>query len=144
MRPFTDPRLERTALYFETLSHAAVSRLSDLYHPQAYFKDPFNEVQGLAAIERIFAHMYTQVQRPQFQIVSGLVQADTAWLEWDFSFEQTTHNLTVRGASKIIFDAEGKIISHRDFWDTGEELYAKLPVIGWVVRQLRKKLSAKQ
>ncbi len=144
MRPFADPRLEHIALYFETLSPEAVSRLSDLYHPQARFKDPFNEVQGLAAIQRIFSHMYTQVQRPQFQIASGVVQADTAWLEWDFSFEQATHTLTVRGASKIIFDADGKIRSHRDFWDTGEELYAKLPVIGWLVRQLRKKLSAKQ
>lgn len=144
MRPFADPRLERIAIFFETLSPVTVSQLPDLYHAQAYFKDPFNEVEGIAAIERIFSHMYTQVNNPHFKIVSGLAQQSEAWLEWDFLFEQYGKPWVVRGASKLCFDAEGKITNHRDFWDTGEELYAKLPVIGVLVRWLRKRLSAKR
>ena len=31
---------------------------------------------------------------------------------------------------------------HRDYWDTAEELYAKLPIIGALVRLLTRKLSA--
>jgi hypothetical protein len=143
MRPFTDPRLERIALYFETLTPENVLRLSDLYHAQACFKDPFNEVQGLVDIERIFFHMYTQVKNPQFRIVSGVLQENTGWLEWDFSFDRGVDTLKVRGASKLVFSDAGEITIHRDYWDTGEELYAKLPFIGWLIRQLRKKLSAK-
>jgi len=88
--------------------------------------------------------MYTQVNNPHFKIVSGLAQQSEAWLEWDFLFEQDGKPWVVRGASKLCFDAEGKITNHRDFWDTGEELYAKLPVIGVLVRWLRKRLSAKR
>lgn len=142
MRPFTDPRLESIAVYFETLTPASLSELQRLYHPQAQFKDPFNDVRGLPAIERIFAHMFTQVQRPRFHIVSGLVQDPIAWMEWDFLFEQRNATIVIRGVSKLDFDSDGKIKQHRDFWDTGEELYAKLPLIGWVIQGLRKKLSA--
>jgi steroid delta-isomerase len=142
MRPFADLRLERIALYFEALSAGTLQQLSDLYHPRACFKDPFNEVQGVAAIKKIFSHMYTQVKDPRFKIVSGLAQAELAWLEWDFLFEKNDSTWTIRGASKLVLDSEGKIIYHRDYWDTGEELYAKLPIISWLIRLLQKKLSA--
>jgi hypothetical protein len=36
---------------------------------------------------------------------------------------------------------DGRIAYHRDYWDTGEELYAKLPVIGIAIRFLRRKLA---
>lgn len=144
MRPFADPRLERIAIFFETLSPVTVSQLPDLYHAQAYFKDPFNEVEGIAAIERIFSHMYTQVNNPHFKMLSGVVQDNTGWLEWSFTFDRDGDTCSVRGASRLIFDSTGKISTHRDYWDTGEELYAKLPVLGWLIRRLQKKLSATQ
>jgi hypothetical protein len=40
--------------------------------------------------------------------------------------------------SHIRFDASGKVNYHRDYWDTGEELYAKLPVLGWLIRRLKR------
>jgi hypothetical protein len=30
------------------------------------------------------------------------------------------------------------VIFHRDYWDAAEELYEKLPVIGFVMKQLKK------
>jgi steroid delta-isomerase len=31
----------------------------------------------------------------------------------------------------------GKVVWHRDYWDAAEELYAKLPAIGWLMRFLQ-------
>jgi len=31
---------------------------------------------------------------------------------------------------------------HRDYWDAAQELYEKFPVIGWVLRHLRKRLAS--
>jgi hypothetical protein len=142
MHTFSDPRLERIAAYFETLTRASLTQLPELYHVQAYFKDPFNEVRGVAAIEHIFLHMFSQVKNPRFKIISGVAQQQDAWLEWNFLFELNQQSWVVRGATKLVFDAQGKITIHRDFWDTGEELYSKLPLIGWLMRLLRKKLSS--
>ncbi|MGA0584669.1 MAG: nuclear transport factor 2 family protein, partial [Castellaniella sp.] len=37
----------------------------------------------------------------------------------------------------------GLVSFHRDYWDAAEELYEKLPVLGRLMRWLRKTLSAK-
>jgi steroid delta-isomerase len=48
----------------------------------------------------------------------------------------------IRGASHLRFDADGKVVWHRDYWDAAEELYAKLPGIGWLMRTLGRRLAA--
>ena len=37
----------------------------------------------------------------------------------------------------VHFDAQGRVTLHRDYWDTAEELYEKLPVLGRLMRWLR-------
>jgi hypothetical protein len=44
----------------------------------------------------------------------------------------------IRGASHIRFAADGRACYHRDYWDVAEELYEKLPLIGSVMRGLKK------
>ena len=48
----------------------------------------------------------------------------------------------MRGVSHLKFAADGKVNYHRDYWDTGEELYMKLPLIGAVMRGLKRLLAA--
>ena len=48
----------------------------------------------------------------------------------------------IRGASHLRFDAAGKVVWHRDYWDAAEELYEKLPGIGWLMRLLKRRLAA--
>ena len=48
----------------------------------------------------------------------------------------------IRGASHLKFDQQGRVVWHRDYWDAAEELYEKLPVIGWLMRFLKGKLAA--
>ena len=43
----------------------------------------------------------------------------------------------IHGVSHLRFDEQGEVTYHRDYRDTGEELYAKLPLIGGAVRYLR-------
>ena len=51
-----DPDVQRIVALFEALSLQDLPRLADIYSPDARFKDPFNEVQGVAAIQDIFRH----------------------------------------------------------------------------------------
>jgi hypothetical protein len=49
-----------------------VARIGEFYAADARFKDPFNEVQGVPAIQRIFTHMYEALDQPRF-VVTGRV-----------------------------------------------------------------------
>ncbi len=137
---------QNLATFFETLSPQSVSQLHTLYDAQATFKDPFNEVQGLPEIERIFRHMYVALDQPHFVITGQLVDGAQAFLTWEFRFRfkrfDTTTLQTVRGASHVAFNEQGLVTLHRDYWDAAEELYEKLPLVGGLMRWLKKQANS--
>ncbi len=127
--------------WFEHLSPQTIDQLPNFYAADAEFKDPFNEVRGTDAIAHIFRHMFTQVDEPRFVIGSRFSGDDGVMLLWDFHFRtrgRRPQAICVRGASHLRFDAAGKVVLHRDYWDAAEELYAKLPLIGPPMRLLRR------
>jgi steroid Delta-isomerase len=132
--------------FYHGLSPASVARFGEFYADDAYFKDPFNEVRGLPAIERIFTHMFTQVGEPRFVVTEQLVADNGVMLVWEFNFRVKLwgkgQTQVLRGVSHLRFDAAGKVCYHRDYWDAAEELYMKLPAIGTLMRGLRRMLAA--
>ncbi len=132
---------QNLAAFFETLSPHSVAQLHTVYDAQATFKDPFNEVQGLPEIEHIFRHMYVALDQPHFVVTGQVVDGSQAFLTWEFRFRfkrfDTTTVQAVRGASHVLFNEQGLVTMHRDYWDAAEELYEKLPVVGTVMRWLK-------
>ncbi|WP_413888997.1 hypothetical protein [Candidatus Aalborgicola defluviihabitans] len=37
---------------------------------------------------------------------------------------------------------DGRILDHRDYWDAAEELYEKLPLLGGLMRWLKRRANA--
>jgi limonene-1,2-epoxide hydrolase len=137
------PALDAICVYFETLRREDLARIDRIYTDDACFKDPFNEVQGRAAIARIFEHMFDTLAGPHFVIRERLLQGQRAFLAWDFVFRRGGAPFVIRGASHLELADDGRIARHRDYWDAAEELYAKLPVLGALMRWLRRRLSAR-
>jgi steroid delta-isomerase len=141
------PAVRALVAFFEGLSPEAVARFPEHYAIDAYFKDPFNEVRGVEPIQRIFAHMFSQLAEPRFVVLESVVAANGALLVWELHYRRQSssaqdHARVIRGASHLRFDAQGKVVWHRDYWDAAEELYAGLPGIGWLLRILKRKLTA--
>ena len=65
---------------------------------------------------------------------------------WEFGFRaqfglwEEAH--LIRGASRLRFDAAGRIDYHRDYRDAAAELYGKLRLLGGLPRALARKLAA--
>ena len=139
-RSLSDAAVQRIVALFEQLSLQDLPRLAEIYTPDARFKDPFNEVQGVAAIQGIFEHMFAALESPRFIIRDTVVQGEQCVLLWDFSFRMKRFNREaqrIRGASHLKLAADGRILLHRDYWDAAEELYEKLPVLGVLMRWLK-------
>lgn len=134
--------LERAVQFFETLTvESARTQLPQIYAADASFKDPFNEVRGIAAITPLFTHMFVQVENPRFVVTTHIVQGNIAFITWDFLFHMKRYareEQCIRGATQLRFNEAGLVEMHRDFWDAAEELYEKLPVLGSFMRVLKK------
>jgi ketosteroid isomerase-like protein len=142
----TNDAVERLVQFFEKLQPQDLPRLAQMYVQDARFKDPFNEVQGLPAIERIFAHMFESLDSPHFIVTERIVQGQQCFLVWDFRFRfkrfDTQNWQTVRGGTHLTFDDAGLVTLHRDYWDAAEELYEKLPVVGSLMRWLKRRANS--
>jgi steroid Delta-isomerase len=133
---------------FEGLTLDGVDALSALYMLDAKFKDPFNDVQGRSAIAHIFRHMFSQVDAPHF-VVTALIAKERVggassqiFMRWDFSFVTRGQAQTIHGATHFELNDEGLIALHRDYWDAAEELYEKIPILGFILRWLKSKFQA--
>ncbi len=131
--------------FFESITPESVSRFPEFYAENAWFKDPFNEVLGVDAIQRIFAHMFRQVDEPRFVVSERVADTQGVVLIWTFHYRSrgasNAEEYIIRGVSHLKFDADGRVVFHRDYWDTGEELYMKIPLLGGLMRFLRRRLS---
>jgi steroid delta-isomerase len=134
-------QLDRIILFFESVTPENVGTLAELYSSNAYFKDPFNEVTGHAAIMAIFEHMFRQVDEPRFVITHSILQDENAFIMWDFSFRMKggSTRQSIHGSSHLRFGQNQKVEYHRDYWDVAEELYEKIPVLGSLMRFLKRR-----
>ena len=129
---------------YEGLAPADLPQLGLVYSERATFKDPFNSVQGLPAITAIFSHMFATLDAPRFAVVDAVAAGDDAFLTWDFSFRSrgaSARRLCIHGASHLRFGADDRVLMHRDYWDAAEEIYEKLPVIGALMRWIKRRAS---
>ena len=134
----------RWAEFFETLTPQTLNSLDRLCRPDIRFKDPFNDVSGVTKVRRVFEHMFETVDRPVFTVTEIAVTGQKAYLRWTFSFlpkGRKGNDWTIMGVSEVEFDADMKVVAHIDHWDAGEQFYQRLPVIGWLLRAIRSKLT---
>lgn len=137
--------VEELERYFTTLTAESVRDLGAYYTDDAYFRDPFNEVTGVSRIQAIFAHMFEAMHEPRFLIRERVLQGDRLVLIWDFDFRIKRYKpeatQRIHGLSVLKLAADGRIAWHRDYWDAAGELYEKLPVIGGLMRWLKRKFA---
>ena len=139
-----DP-VTRLVAYFEGLSPQSMAQLGQHYAAQARFKDPFNDVTGLPEIARIFEHMFVALIGPRFVVTQQVRQGAQCFLTWEFRFQFRNYRVgqeqVILGASHLVFDAQGLVTLHRDYWDAAEELYEKLPLVGSLMRWLKRRAN---
>lgn len=136
---------KRLAHYFETLSPQSVAEVARYYAADARFKDPFNDVTGVATIQHIFSHMFDALERPHFVVTTQVVQGQQCFMTWEFRFGfknfRQGEPQVILGATQLIFSASGLVTLHRDYWDAAEELYEKLPLVGGLMRWLKRRAN---
>jgi steroid delta-isomerase len=131
--------------YWEGLTRERLDLLDTVYASDAWFRDPFNEVRGIEELRRVFGHMFDTLEAPRFTIAETILEGDRAVLIWDFDYRIRAYRpheaRRIHGLSVVRFAPDGRVASHRDYWDAAGELYATLPVVGPLMRYLARKMA---
>jgi steroid delta-isomerase len=130
---------------WEGLTREGLAGLDAVYAPDTCFRDPFNEVRGIEELRRILGRMFETLDDPRFTITETILEGERAVLIWDFDFRVKSWRPEVtrriHGLSVVRFGPDGRVQWHRDYWDAAGELYAKLPLVGPLMRFLARKLA---
>jgi steroid delta-isomerase len=127
---------------FENMNIDDLVNLDRFFTSNAHFKDPFNEVHGLDKIHHIFEHMFTTLDNPSFLVDEALLTADVAYIKWQFNAQLKNKSMTFIGISRVVFNEQGLVSEHIDYWDASEQFYMKLPFIGALLRFIQRQVSA--
>ena len=134
--------LERFCQFFEQLSVDDIDTFDQVYATHSSFKDPFHEVHHIDDIKAIFVHMFKVAPDARFIIQQGFTNEHSAMITWTMMLTVRQQAMSINGSTHLCFNEAGLVILHRDYWDTGEELFSKLPYIGPPTRWLMKQFSA--
>jgi len=126
--------------YFETLTDASVDDIRALAAPEIRYRDPFRDAQG---IEAVVAYLHKWFQDlDDIRIVRGenALAGNVLLSHWVMHFrikKMPKQPRTIEGMSRTVFDDNGKVIDHTDYWDSAPVLET-FPLLGRAVGCIRK------
>lgn len=133
------------ASFFENLDrNTPIEEYKKMFNENAKFKDPFHEVIGINNIYKIFEDMYLKLDNPKFKITEIVEHNNIVYIKWDFIFyfKNSNNEESFEGVSRIEFNKSDKVISHIDYWDSGSNLYEKIPIVSSFIKFIKKRIKA--
>lgn len=122
--------------------------LAEIYSPDIVFIDPFQQLAGLESLKAYYTGLAASVDDCQFEFRHHIEQINgdgvgEAVLFWIMHYSHPRlaqgRRLSLNGNSHLRFDQ--KIIYHRDYFDAGALLYEHIPLLGGVIRQLKRRME---
>ena len=127
--------------WFLHLNETTLDEIDSFYDEKVFFKDPFNEFNGREKLKKLFLHMFITFKNPHFIFIDTIENSEGIFVTWDFIFSYKEKLLKIHGSSHLKLNYEKKIVYHRDYWDVGEELLLKIPLIKSLYGFFQNKLS---
>ncbi|MDN3649797.1 nuclear transport factor 2 family protein [Reinekea marina] len=117
--------------------------LDQLYTDDILFQDPLHQFQSLSKLRDYFKRLYKNVDHISFNYQDVEANDREAFVTWSMTFLNRNFNkgnpVTVEGISHLKF-RDGKISSHRDYFDSTHMIFDHIPLMGRIIRMIKNKL----
>lgn len=136
--------LDRFKTAFNPLNKDTLHVLDEIYAPDVEFRDPVHEINGLPALRAYYGRLYDGLVSCHFDFEAEVIQDQQGMLVWIMRFQHARfrrgEKLELRGVSHLKFREDGKVFQHHDYFDMGEFIYERIPVLGGVIRAIKSRL----
>ncbi|MDX1597244.1 MAG: nuclear transport factor 2 family protein [Marinobacter sp.] len=133
--------LEHFRELFNSLDAGNLNQLASVYSETVKFQDPLSSVSGLDQLTRYFASAYANVVSCRFDFGEPVIAGGKVAIPWVMRLRHKRirqgREIHVDGISNLVI-YNGKVTHHRDYFDAGQLLYEHLPLVGRVIRSIRK------
>lgn len=137
-------RSQRIRHTFDLVRADSLDLLDALYDTDLHFEDPLGPVEGLTNFKVYMAAMYQYVEEIQWAYRDEVIEGNTHVLFWTMTLRTKGLNkgrpFQVDGSSHLKFGESNKVIYHRDYFDMGNYVYERIPVVRWFVSYVKRRL----
>jgi steroid delta-isomerase len=134
-------RFTQIAAWFQALTSESLGTVASIYAADAVFEDPFNTLRGIDSVQAVYQHMFDTLAQPRFIVTTIVAEGQQAFMTWDFHFTARAQPMKISGCTQFELNDQGLITLHRDYWDAAQQVYEKVPLLGAVLRLIRRKLA---
>lgn len=140
---------EAYAAFLERLTPETLEGFDRLLADDVHFRDPFNEVTGAERVKRIFRAMVDDLDDLSVEVDTIALaptegRHEVGFLHWRMRgrlVRMANKPFDVTGVSRVEIGEDGRVCSHVDYWDVAAGLYEMVPVLGPVLRWLKRRLG---
>lgn len=130
---------------FEGLAPETLDDLLALAHPDIRFVDPFHDIVGREALRDLLESMFATLNGPRFMVLDRAGDCRRQFLMWRFTAEHPRlGRLDFEGTSRVLLDDDGRVREHVDFWDASSAVFERVPLLGGLLRVLRRRAGAER
>ncbi len=137
-----DPRSKILGELFGNLSNHQRREeiLKELYAPGIVFEDPLQHVEGMDAFREALFRMERKVKSVTVRLTSDAATGDALAVQWemDYGLGFIPGKGKMLGVSWLTFDASGKCVHQRDYWDLAGLIEQFVPVLKPFLGMIRK------
>mgnify|MGYP000234242360 CR=1 FL=1 len=141
-----EPALEHFLNTYQRLNRNNLDLLGGIYTDDIHFSDPAHSLKGLPALRDYFAELYANVDQIVFEFSSPRISNDQVFVQWVMRLRHPRlkrgDEVEVPGISCLHFTEAGLVDEHRDYFDLGVLLYEQLPLLGALVRAVKRRFAA--
>ena len=127
--------------FLDGLSLAQLEHLGDVYSPAVEFQDPLHQARGIAALRRVYENLFQQLANVAVAVTDAHGDERTGFLLWTMTYQLRGRQRIITGTSHLQFAADGRVMMERDFWDASGPVYGEVPLLGWVLRHIKRRVS---
>ena len=137
--------LDRFVDFVSEMSPATMrQKVSQVYATDAYFNDTLKEIVGAEVIEEYMVGSMEATESVQVVVDDIAGTGGEYYVRWtmDIRFKKYNDGKIARsvGISHLRFNASGKVVLHKDYWDAAGGLYEYLPLVGSMIRWIKGQL----
>lgn len=123
---------------FARVTPASDLGLTQLYHEEVLFIDPFHRLTTRGELEQYFARLKKRMTWAEFTFDSAIVTEGAAALPWRMAFRSKAYprHMSIEGVSHLRFNH--RISYHRDYFDVSALVAEAIPGVGGLFRLLKR------
>ena len=126
-----------------TFDSDSLRDLPEIYSPTIEFEDPINTVQGLDNLYLVFEDLLKVFSEIEIQVKETSSTDHTAFVRWLMTYRFRNKKYSIDGVTHLKFDSSGLICKHKDYWDASFPLYGTFPLLGSLMRGIKKIAAVK-